>query len=68
MGLPLETIIKEYRNRLGQKSFPRISDYRDDFLSYLSNNVPFDDVDEMDNVYLLVFDLFTRAAKKYKDS
>lgn len=37
MGYPMETIIKEYRKELGNKSFPRLEDYWDDFIRYLEN-------------------------------
>ena len=36
MGVPWETIIKIYRNKLGQKTFKTIGDYAKDFLSFLT--------------------------------
>ena len=35
MGVPWETIIKMYRNRLGQQSFKTVNDYTKNFLSFL---------------------------------
>jgi succinate dehydrogenase flavin-adding protein (antitoxin of CptAB toxin-antitoxin module) len=38
MGVPLESIIKIYRSKLGTKKFDTLKQYADDFLSFLSNN------------------------------
>jgi hypothetical protein len=38
MGLPWETIIKNYRSRLASVCFPHLDDYGPHFLSYLENN------------------------------
>lgn len=35
MGIPLETIIKLYRKKIKDNSFPRLEDYKDDFLTFL---------------------------------
>jgi DNA-directed RNA polymerase subunit F len=35
MGVPWEVVIKLYRDRLGSRSFPSLSDYTDDFLVFL---------------------------------
>lgn len=35
IGMPLETLIKVYRKELKEKSFPTLSDYKDDFLAFL---------------------------------
>ncbi len=35
MGIPWEVIIKQYREYLGDKSFPRLSGYVDSFIQYL---------------------------------
>ncbi|MDP4024155.1 hypothetical protein Q8W71_16115 [Methylobacterium sp. NEAU 140] len=61
MGLPFESIIKEYRNQLKRKSFDQIQGYRDDFLNYISTIVPYTTVDEEDNAYMVLLDLFSRA-------
>ena len=36
MGTPWETVIKAYRNQLKQKAFKTISDYVEDFISFLT--------------------------------
>lgn len=35
MGVPWDIIIKEYRKQLGDKSFPHVDDYMNDFINYL---------------------------------
>src|SRR4051794_19930188 len=36
MGVPWDTVIKLYRNELGARALPRVSDYADDFLEFLA--------------------------------
>ena len=36
MGIPWETIIKIYRNKLGQQTFKAIGNYSEDFLTFLT--------------------------------
>ena len=38
MAVPWETIVKTYRSRLTNKTFPTIDEYAKDFLSFLENN------------------------------
>lgn len=38
VGIPWETIIKEYRKSLGTKVFPRLEDYTTDFLRFINKN------------------------------
>ncbi|EOZ97921.1 hypothetical protein A33Q_1573 [Indibacter alkaliphilus LW1] len=45
LGVPWETIIKVYRNKMGDKSFPRLQDYQNDFIQFLRNNNFFDEED-----------------------
>jgi|Deesub1362A_J573_1020465.scaffolds.fasta_scaffold01520_7 hypothetical protein len=40
MGVPWETIIKVYRNKLGKKSFNTLEEYAMDFISFLDNGNP----------------------------
>jgi len=40
MGVPWETIIKVYRNNLGEKSFNTLEEYAMDFISFLDNGNP----------------------------
>ncbi len=37
-GLPWETIIKEYRRKLGERTFPQLEEYADDFFNFLCQN------------------------------
>ncbi len=41
MGLPWETIIKTFRQSLGTKSFKRLQQYADNFISFLDKPNPF---------------------------
>ena len=38
-GIPWEPLIKEYRKDLYKKSFPSLSEYRDDFIQFLRNKI-----------------------------
>lgn len=38
IGTPWEIIIKIYRNEIGEKSFPTLKDYSDDFFKFLNAN------------------------------
>jgi len=38
MGIPWETIIKIYRNKLGAKEFDYLKEYSDDFIEFLDND------------------------------
>ena len=38
MGIPFEIIIKSYTKYLHDKSFPSLSEYRDDFIKFLKDN------------------------------
>lgn len=38
-GIPWETIIKSYRNYLGNKTFDELSEYGDNFINFLKNDI-----------------------------
>jgi ATP-dependent protease HslVU (ClpYQ) peptidase subunit len=38
LNVPWETVVKTYRKHLGNKSFPHLQDYADDFISYLKTS------------------------------
>ncbi|VVB90562.1 Uncharacterised protein [uncultured archaeon] len=40
MEIPWETIIKIYRNKLGEKKFDSMKEYADDFIAFLDNRNP----------------------------
>ncbi|MBL0331092.1 MAG: hypothetical protein IPP64_17165 [Bacteroidetes bacterium] len=52
MGIPWEILIKEYRKQIGDKSFPKLSDYKDNFLSWLEANNYF--IEKQNNTYIFV--------------
>lgn len=62
MGLPLETIIKQYRRTLGRQTFPHIRGYRDHFRHYLANNVPIGPDDKTENAMLVLTSSFELEA------
>lgn len=49
MGLPIETVIKLYRKKLGPKTFAKVADYKTDFCRFLENDVPVDERDDAEN-------------------
>ena len=38
MTVPVEIIVKQYKKQLGDRTFPQLSDYVDDFIRYIENN------------------------------
>jgi hypothetical protein len=50
MGIPWEILIKEYRKQIADKSFPKLSDYKDDFLNWLKENNYF--IEKQNNTYI----------------
>jgi hypothetical protein len=67
LGMPLETLVKLYRSRLGAKSFDNIKEYRDDFLSFLTQGVECLDRDQDESVALILLDLFSKCNKDIED-
>jgi len=51
VGVPWETIIKEYRSRLGPRSFPQLRDYLEDFLGFLDPSRGLFSQDEQDRYF-----------------
>lgn len=60
MGLPLETIIKQYRKNLGTTAFKTILDAKIDFCKYLLSDVPFHDEDVSHNIRMLIYGEFSK--------
>ncbi len=51
MGVPWETVIKIYRDKLGQRSFDALEDYAGDFIRFLEDENPlFPDAQEEEHV------------------
>ena len=61
MGLPFETIIKQYRKILGARTFPKIEDYCADFRRYLTEDVPLGSRDKDLNVAMIINSHFSQA-------
>jgi len=51
LGVPWESVVKEYRKQLGDKSFPVLSGYAKDFLAYLRRGRPLFPKDVQDQHY-----------------
>lgn len=58
MGVPWDIIIKEYRKGLGEKAFPSLKDYVDDFISFLHLRHFFCDEQTQREYMLLLLDSF----------
>lgn len=41
MGVPFEIIVKEYKKALGRKSFEKLEDYVNDFISFIESNTKY---------------------------
>jgi hypothetical protein len=54
LGVPWEIVIKDYRARLGKKTFGTVSEYAADFLGYIQQNTEIFPDQERDNDYVLV--------------
>jgi hypothetical protein len=59
MAHPWETIIKIYRDRLRERSFRRLNEYADDFISSLLIDYQFDENMQKSNVFSIFIDFFT---------
>lgn len=51
-GVPWETLIKLYRSKLGDKSFPRLADYQSDFIEFIQTRISEYDTSEATNTIL----------------
>lgn len=58
MGTPWDIIIKEYRKQLGDKSFPTLKEYVDDFVSFLHDRNFFSDSVTQMSYLLYLLDFF----------
>jgi hypothetical protein len=67
LGMPIETLAKLYRSRLGAKSFDHIKEYRDDFLRFLMKDVECLDRDQDESIGWILFDLFSKCNKDIED-
>lgn len=58
MGTPWDIIIKEYRKQLGEKGFPFLIDYVNDFIAFLHNRHFFCDDQTQHDFMKYILDLF----------
>jgi hypothetical protein len=67
MGIEWETIIKNYRDFLGTKSFDTLSEYAGDFINYLSKFPYFTSEQMEDYLKSVCFDVFSRVLSWFLD-
>ena len=69
MEVPWETIIKIYRNRLGQKTFKTIGDYASDFLAFLNEEQQlFSDGEPNSYVRRSIYSYFSLIAREINEN
>lgn len=66
MSIPWETIVKEYRRHLSDRTFNRLQDYADDFWLYLSKDIgdQIDDQEQQDFAKFLAFRILNEIKLK----
>ena len=64
MTMPWETIIKEYREYLGTKSFAKVSEYKDDFISYVERKRYFSRDDQNQLIFSVASSIYRDIEKK----
>jgi len=65
MGVPWETIIKIYRNKLGKQKFDTLEEYADDFIAFLNNGNPlFPEDVQKEYLYGSILNFFSEVIKK----
>ena len=52
MGIPWETLIKEFRKFIGEKAYPKLEDYKNEFFKWLEKNKYFVSEDNNDFIFL----------------
>ena len=67
MGIEWETIIKSYRDSLGQKSFDTLAEYAADFLNYLSRFPYFGEAQMQKYLESVCFDVFSYVLSWFLD-
>ncbi len=69
VGIPWETIVKEYRRGLGNRTFDRLSDYALDFLRFLrQHRQMFPDTVSNERVTTLILSLFFHLRDQIEDT
>ena len=68
MGLPLEVLVKRFRNEfLDGKIFNNVSECAESFVTYLENDVPYDEEHENENVGRIISSTLQAISKKSYD-
>jgi hypothetical protein len=67
MGIEWETIIKSYRDSLGNKSFDKFSEYSGDFINYLNKFSFFNDERMTDYLDSMCFNVFSKVLEQFLD-
>ena len=68
-GVPWETLIKVYRKALGNSSFPKLTDYCENFISFLTKNINFFlESDQISSVKSIVWEIFEDVREEISDS
>lgn len=68
-GVPWESLIKVYRKKLGDSSFPKLKDYCDDFIKFITQNINFFPNDSQEgSVAAIVYDVFEDIRAEIKNS
>jgi len=69
MEVPWEVIIKSYRDKLGKQKFTVLTDYVEDFLNFLREDVRFGNIDvEEIIVYRIFSDILKRLVKEMEET
>lgn len=67
-GVPWESIIKFYRNKLGDNSFPMLQDYCNDFLTFLEKNCNlFLETDKEDSITSIVYEKYQLITENIRE-
>ena len=67
MGVPWETLIKEYREYIGRKSFKHLEDYAEEFFKFLYKNERIFTPYEEEYFKIAVISLFQEIKKVFED-
>lgn len=68
MGIPWETIIKIYRNRLGKRTSISLKDYAEDFIQFLNDgNLLFPEISQKDHFQSTVYSYFEHIKGRIKE-
>lgn len=66
LGVPWETIIKCYRAKFGKKTFQKLFDYSEDFISFLKTSVMFPAKKQKDDVRNILLGFFFHLREQFE--